>query len=152
MAEGAGLGRRAGTVALWPVGMGLASWRYLWRTSPMHRYDEDGGPQDAGPPLADDMLDERVQRPEDGAGPFYRRQYSVRIEGSTLVPEQLMALITENPNRAVPVEVAVFRKIRGEEGSLAAGDEYLVRMPGPWDGPVRVVARSATMFRLATPR
>jgi hypothetical protein len=116
----------------------------------MHRQDEDGGPQDAGPPLADDVHDEHVQRPEDGAGPFYRRRYGVRIEGSTLAPEQLMALITESPNRAAPVEVAVFRKIRGEEGSLAVGDEYLVRMPGPWDGPVRVVARSATMFRLAT--
>jgi len=26
----------------------------------------------------------------------------------------------------------------------------LVRMPGPWDGPVRVVRRDATSFRLAT--
>ena len=36
------LGRRAGTVARWPVGMGLAFWRYLWRTLPLHRSDEDG--------------------------------------------------------------------------------------------------------------
>jgi hypothetical protein len=39
-----GLGRRAGTVARWPVGMGLAFWRYPWRTMPLHRTDEDGSP------------------------------------------------------------------------------------------------------------
>jgi len=26
----------------------------------------------------------------------------------------------------------------------------VVRMPGPWDGPVRVIGRDATSFRLAT--
>ena len=44
MGAEAGLGRRAGTVARWPVGMGLAFWRYLWRTMPLHRSDEDGSP------------------------------------------------------------------------------------------------------------
>jgi uncharacterized protein (UPF0548 family) len=33
---------------------------------------------------------------------------------------------------------------------MAVGDEYLVRMPGPWDGPVRVVERAERCFRLAT--
>ncbi len=36
------------------------------------------------------------------------------------------------------------------EGRLRVGDEYVVRMPGPWDGPVRVVAVDACSFRLAT--
>lgn len=30
------------------------------------------------------------------------------------------------------------------------GDEFVVRMPGPWDGPVRVVRRDESSFRLAT--
>ena len=30
------------------------------------------------------------------------------------------------------------------------GDEFVVRMPGPWDGPVRVVERNDTCFRLIT--
>ena len=30
------------------------------------------------------------------------------------------------------------------------GDEYVVRMPGPWDGPVRVVDVGRCSFRLAT--
>ncbi|MCW2606168.1 MAG: hypothetical protein JWO60_861, partial [Frankiales bacterium] len=32
------------------------------------------------------------------------------------------------------------------------GDEMAVRMPGPWDAPVRIVERSATSFRFATLR
>jgi uncharacterized protein DUF1990 len=146
-----GLGRRAGTVARWPLGMGLAFWRYLWRTMPLHRVDEEGSPErDLPPPLPTELVDERFQRLEDGAGPLLRRRYSVRIEGSRLTPEQLFSRIAENPNRAAPVEVAVFRKTRGETGPMRVGDEYVVRMPGPWDGPVFVVDRGPTWFRLAT--
>jgi hypothetical protein len=46
--------------------------------------------------------------------------------------------------------MAVFRKTRGQRGVLRRGDEFVVRMPGPWDGPVRVVRREAGSFRLAT--
>jgi hypothetical protein len=33
---------------------------------------------------------------------------------------------------------------------MAVGDEYVVRMPGPWDGPVRVIERTPTSFRFVT--
>ncbi len=36
------------------------------------------------------------------------------------------------------------------EGRAAVGDEFVVRMPGPWDGPVRAVEVTPTSFRLAT--
>jgi hypothetical protein len=49
-----------------------------------------------------------------------------------------------------PTEFASFHKVLGEEGSMAVGDEYVVRMPGPWDGPVRVVERTPTLFRFVT--
>src|SRR5680860_1056632 len=32
--------QRAGTVLRWPLGMALTSWRYLWRTTPLHRIEE----------------------------------------------------------------------------------------------------------------
>jgi hypothetical protein len=151
MGAEAGLARRAGTVARWPIGMGLAFWRYLWRTMPLHRTDEDGSPErDLPPPLPEELVDGRLQRLEDGAGTLFRRRNSVRIEGSDLTPEQLIGEVVKEPNRAAPIEVAVFRKQRGEKGPLRVGDEYVVRMPGPWDGPVLVVDRTPTSFRFAT--
>ncbi|MFL5879651.1 MAG: DUF1990 family protein [Actinomycetota bacterium] len=145
------LGRRAGTVARWPVGMGLAFWRYLWRTMPLHRSDEDGSPdRDLPPPLPEGFASDRLQRLEDGSGPLYRRRFRVRIEGGRLGPEELMGEVLREPNRAAPVEVAVFRKVKGPEGPLREGDEFVVRMPGPWDGPVVVVDRTPTSFRFAT--
>jgi hypothetical protein len=146
------LARQIGAVGRWPVGMGLASWRYLWRTTPLHRLDQQGTAEDAGPPLPDGFIDQRVQRLQDGVGPLFRRRYGVRIEGSSMSPEHLIATIARDPNRAAPMEVAFFRKTRGGKGPLQVGDEYTVRMPGPWDGPVRVVDRSPTSFRLATLR
>jgi Domain of unknown function (DUF1990) len=146
-----GPARRAGTVARWPLGMGLAFWRYLWRTMPLHRSDEDGSPdRDLPPPLPGGLADGRIQRPEDGSGPLFRRRYRVRIVGGALTPEELMGELLRAPNRAAPIEVAVFRKTRGGEGPLAVGDEFVVRMPGPWDGPVVVVDRTPTSFRFAT--
>jgi hypothetical protein len=151
MGTEAGLGRRAATVARWPVGMGLAFWRYLWRTMPLHRSDSDGSPdRDLPPPLPTELVDGRLQRLEDGSGPLFRRRYRVRIVGARLSPEQLMAELLGEPNRAAPIEVAVFHKTSGGQGPLRVGDEFVVRMPGPWDGPVLVVDQTPTSFRFAT--
>jgi hypothetical protein len=40
--------------------------------------------------------------------------------------------------------------VAGSKRPLEPGDEFVVRMPGPWDGPVRVAAVDACSFRLAT--
>ena len=61
-----------------------------------------------------------------------------------------MAIVKHRPNAAAPTKFARFQKVLGEKGELAVGDEYVVRMPGPWDGPVRVIAESPLSFRLAT--
>jgi uncharacterized protein (UPF0548 family) len=58
--------------------------------------------------------------------------------------------MTADLDRVAPSEFASFNKVLGEEGALAVGDEYVVRMPGPWDGPVRVVERTPRSFRLVT--
>ena len=31
------------TVARWPLGIAQVGWRYMWRTTPVHRTQEDGG-------------------------------------------------------------------------------------------------------------
>jgi uncharacterized protein (UPF0548 family) len=138
-------------VARWPVGVGLTSWRYLWRTTPLHRSERGAHaweyplpPLPAGTPT-DDLL-----TPEGGAGPVFHRIYRARIRGAATGPEQLFAQILGDPDRPAPSEFATFQKARGAEGTMRPGDEYVVRMPGPWDGPVRVVDVSPTSFRLAT--
>ena len=55
------------------------------------------------------------------------------------------------PDRIAPSEFATFQKL-DVDGPLALGDDYVVRMPGPWDGPVRVVAARPDGFRFATLR
>lgn len=147
-----GLGRRAGTVARWPLGMALTSWRYLWRITALHRVDVHEGPADPGPPLPAAVVDDRVQPIDAGVGAVFHRCYGIEVEQPHLTPEQLLAAIAADPNRPAPVEVAVFRKTAGDPGPLAVGDEFLVRMPGPWDGPVRVVDVTPTSFRFVTLR
>jgi Domain of unknown function (DUF1990) len=77
------------------------------------------------------------------------RTYAVRIAGSAMTPAALIDLVAANMNRASP-EMAVFRRTGGGGDRLKCGDEFVVRMPGPWDGPVRVVRREPDSFRLAT--
>ena len=144
------LGRHLSTAARWPVGIGLTSWRYLWRTTAVHRWEMTGSmPLDAPPQLPGDVSLDDVQRADDGVGPLMHRIYRTRVVGSSLTPERLLGRITEDLDRVAPSEFATFQKLQGD-GGLSLGDDYIVRMPGPWDGPVRVVAASATSFRLAT--
>ena len=152
MAALANRARAVGIVLRWPAGMAFASWRYLWRITPLHRLDEDGGPDDCGPTIDATFHDDRLQRLEDGVGPVYHRCYGTTIEQPQLSANELIGRIAENPNRPAPVEVASFRKTVGEKGLLAVGDEFVVRMPGPWDGPVRVVHRGPDSYRFATLR
>ena len=61
-----------------------------------------------------------------------------------------MARLQADPDSAAPSEFATFKKVSGGEGGMWLGDEYIVRMPGPWDGPVRVVEVSERSFRFMT--
>jgi hypothetical protein len=141
---------RLATVLRWPLAIALVSWRYLWRTTPLHRSEEEGSIADLPARWdADDGLGERRQRIADGVGPLLHRCYTVWIVHSPMDPATLMETVAANLNRASP-EMAVFRKSRGARGPLQNGDEFLVRMPGPWNGPVRVVSWTLTSFRLAT--
>jgi hypothetical protein len=145
------LGRRVSTVVYQPVGVALTSWRYLWRTVPLHRTEEEGDAQaDAPPKLPAGVALDEVQLPEDGAGPLFHRRYRTRIRGSSLTAEQLLRRIAADPDCASPTEFASFVKLHGQEGEMRVGDEYRVRMAGPWDGPVRVIERTPTSFRLVT--
>ena len=122
----------------------------MWRTAPMRRRELQGDPQaDAPPELPSDFPREDLQGPDDGAGPLFHRRYAVRVAGPELSCEELVLMMRENLDDFAPSEFASFHRTAGD-GLLDAGQEYLVRMPGPWDGPVRVVEADASSFRLAT--
>jgi hypothetical protein len=123
----------------------------MWRTTPMWRSQRDGEWPADGPPAVDPRLPlTGVQRPEDGAGPLFRRRYRAQVSGAQFDAATLMARLQADPDKVAPSTLARFVKERGEEGRMRVGDEFVVRMPGPWNGPIRVVEVDSGSFRSVT--
>jgi hypothetical protein len=145
--------RRWLTAASWPLGIALTSWDYMWRTTPMHRREASVALKAPLPELLsypEEVSSAEVQGHEDGSGPLFHRLYRTRIRESRLDGPELMGKLQADLNLASPTRFARFQRVLGEQGRLAVGNEYVVRMPGPWDGPVRVINVSRCSFRLAT--
>ncbi|HEY3614103.1 MAG TPA: DUF1990 family protein [Gaiellales bacterium] len=151
MVRGISPSRRIATAAGWPGGIALTAWDYLWRTTPVHRRETTGSAgADAPPEIPATAEQHDLQTHRSGVGPAFHRRYRVRIRHACVSPEELIARLQAEPNSLSPTRFARFLKTHGEPGAMAVGDEYLIRMPGPWDGPVRVIAADATSLRLAT--
>jgi hypothetical protein len=145
------LGRRLTTAASWPAGMLITSWSYVWRTTPIHRSNLAGSlAEDLPPPLPPGTAVDGVQQPDHGAGPLLHRIYSGRVRNPKLTAADLMARVQADPNVVAPNALARFVKTAGEKGRMRVGDEFVVRMPGPWDGPVRTIEVTPSAFRFAT--
>jgi hypothetical protein len=135
----------------WPVGVLLTAWAYMWRTTPIWRRDIDGTwPTDGPRPFDAGVSRTGIQLAEDGAGPLFRRRYRGRIAGAGVGAEALIAGARANPDEFAPGTLAHFRKRVGDEGAMRVGDEFVVHMPGPWNGPIRVVETTPTSFRFVT--
>jgi hypothetical protein len=142
---------RLSTLATAPVGGLLTSWSYIWRITPVHRRELEGSlSDDTPPPLPPSVSHEEVQQPEDGAGPLYHRVYTGVLRDTNLDARGLIEHLSQDPNRVAPLALARFKKTRGAEWRMEPGDEFQIRMPAPWDGPVRVVQVTPTSFRFAT--
>jgi uncharacterized protein (UPF0548 family) len=142
--------RRWSTALRWPYGVALASWRYMWSTTPVHRWVMTGSwDEDAPPPLPPGFDHPDLQGWEDGVGPLLHRIYRTRFTASPMSARDLIAELREDMDNVAPTELATFQKAEGE-GPMREGDEYVVRMPGPWDGPVAVVSVDESSIRLAT--
>jgi uncharacterized protein (UPF0548 family) len=130
----------------WPVGMAIATARVLRRIDVIRTAETRRG-ADAGP------VDRPVPgNPGDVQPPAIRRRYRLRVRDARLSPEELIGALAIDPNAASPFEVARFVKTSGRLGRMDPGDEYLVWMAGPWNGPVRVAGRTPRSVRLATLR
>ena len=140
------------TALTWPVGVSLTSWDYLWRTTVMHRREiaEPEAAPHLPPPYPGGVSDEEVQGVEAGYGPLVHRRYTTWMRDCAIDPDGLMTRLKLDVNRAAPTKFARFQRVLGTEDALTLGDEYVVRMPGPWDGPVRVIGDESRSFRLAT--
>ncbi|HTU95880.1 MAG TPA: DUF1990 family protein [Solirubrobacteraceae bacterium] len=136
----------------WPTGIALTSWDYMWRTTVMHRREtvRDATAGHLPPAYPDGVDDTEVQHPNEGAGPLFHRRYRTRIRDAHLSASDLVAQLKTDLNQAAPTKFARFQRVLGDDERLRLGDEYVVRMPGPWDGPVRVIADDERSFRLAT--
>ncbi|WP_263167058.1 DUF1990 domain-containing protein [Streptomyces sp. SCSIO ZS0520] len=143
--------RRLGTLLRFPLGVVLVSWQYLWRVTALHRTEAEGDLGDLPPPLPPEHVDDLTKPLHEGAGPVFHRRFRVRVEGAAMSPQELVGAVAADLNGPAPSSVAVFHKTRGEKGAPASpGDEYRVQMPGPWDGPVRVLHRDSSSIRLGT--
>jgi hypothetical protein len=143
-------GRRLG---LYGIGLVRTSCRYALHRVPLFRR---GRRHEAPPPQPD--LDREVvgdpatvQRAASGVGPLYHRRYGIAFADSRHDPAELMAIIRQDVNVAVPTDLARFED-EGDGGVDRAdvGEEYVVVLPGPWNGPVRVVEADETSFTLMT--
>lgn len=141
----------------WAVALPLATLRYLIDRVPLRqRHDQHLSLEDVTPPdLGRDLPGEpeTVQRADGGVGPLFHRTYAVLLADAQWGPEALIDRVLADPNGVAPSRLARFETFDGEFArDLQTGDEFVVRFPGPWNGPVRLVERTPTSFRLATLR
>ncbi len=125
----------------------------MWRSTPLHRTEASAsvrGGDHVPPAYPGTVTDAEVLHAADGYGDLFHRRYSVRVRAPKLSAEALMAQIQANVNRASPTRFARFQKVVGDKDAMRISDEYVVRIPGPWDGPVRVIDVTPRSFRLAT--
>ena len=145
----ADLVQRAKLAVYWPLGIARVLWQRLPGGPPLHRSGAAGDVGDLPADLPSGVRTAGLQGADDGIGPLLHRCYSVDIDDADIDAAALMAAMQADPNAMVP-EIALFEKSRGAGGSMDVGDEFMIRMPGPWNGPVRVAEVTPTSFLLLT--
>ena len=133
--------------------MSITGARYLVDRVPLYRRDREARDDESPPDLDADICGDptTIQRPSAGLGPLFHRSYWIAVTDEECDAETLISHILREPNAVTPTEMARFETFDGDHArDLEVGDELIVRLPGPWDGPVRVVERTPTSFRLVT--
>jgi hypothetical protein len=142
-------------IARWGGGMSLALLRYVTHRVPLYRRNRRPGCGTEFPDLDRDLPGdaESIQRASAGVGPLYHRRYEIAFVDADLDCAELIERLRCDPNAATPNEISRFERVGARDGDLLeVGDEMVVRLPGPWNGPVRVVEADDDHFSLVTLR
>jgi hypothetical protein len=143
--------RPLGPILVWPAVAGLAAaagWAARrWGFGVTH-IDRERRRVPAGPSTPV-QADPDVRTPDDGVGALFHRRYRIDVAGATASPEEVIAAVADDFNTFSPSEIARFERVTGE-GPLAVGDDLLVHIASPWNGPVRVAELTPTSLTLAT--
>src|SRR5690242_16369502 len=108
------LRRRLRTASTWPLGVALTSWRYMWRTTPLHRSEVAGDlPADGPPPFPDGVSADEVQDASAGVGPLFHRTYRARIREARIGADELVERIAADLDRVAPSEFVSFNRVLG---------------------------------------
>ena len=91
-----------------------------------------------------------LQLAQEGTGDLFNRRYRVEIDKPQLDAKAVMHRIYDDIDWFVPTELATFEKTKGSGEQFAEGDEYMIHITGPWDGPVRTIKVEPMMFAFAT--
>lgn len=129
----------------WLAGAPLAIFRFLRRRTPVEERDSSAA-------LLGESSEAANREGDQGVGPEIHRLYSATARDPALSAERVLSVIAADPNVIAPWEVLRFEKAHGEAGGLREGDTLLVRMAGPWNGPVKVSRRWDQGFRLVSAR
>jgi hypothetical protein len=143
--------RRALSAVRWSRSVATSGWEYLSRTRKVRRSEGPGSvPDDLPAPLPSNIALGELQDVADGVGPLLHRCYVARVRAAELTAAQLIGAFAGRPNCASPQQLADFDKVHGAYGELRVGDEFTIQIPGPWDGPVRVVEVDSNGFGFVT--
>jgi hypothetical protein len=136
----------------WSIGLLSSGLTYPLRRVPMYRRNQHVTDTDLLDPDRDLVGDPAtLQRSSAGSGVLFHRSYRLRVADAELGPDELITRIAADPQAIMPNTMAHFElPDGGKVERLELGDELVVRLPGPWDGPVRVIERTPTSFRFAT--
>jgi len=85
-----------------------------------------------------------------GDGPELERRYYLDVVRPHHTPAQLMALVQADLPSFSPGLLADFEQTHGERGQLSVGDEFHIKIFGPWNGSVRVTEVGPTFFEFVT--
>lgn len=85
-----------------------------------------------------------------GSGPLFERRYWVDVQHAREPAAALLHRIKCDVPAFSPDLLADFEKAKGEAHELRVGDEFRIKILGPWNGDVRVSAIGDDYFEFVT--